>query len=75
MPLRKYRSVEDMPHAALRERGDPANLRIACELSATAIRFAPRRFPAGVHKYRSIALAHERRESWERSTDPRRASR
>ena len=69
MPLRKYRTVDGMPEAAFREARHPSNLRIACELSTTALRFAPRRFPSGVHRYRSITLANERRESWERSSD------
>ena len=67
MPVRKFRSVEDMPEASFREAGDPSNLRIACELSTTAFRLALRRFPSGVHRYRSVALASEQRESWERS--------
>jgi hypothetical protein len=68
MPVRKYPSVEGMPQAAFREAGDPSNLRIACELSTTASRLAPRRFPPGIHRYRSIALASEQRELWERSS-------
>ena len=68
MPVRKYRSVEDMPSAAFRTPLDPVNLRLACEVSTTALRFAPRRFPPGVHRYRSIAEAAERREAWERSS-------
>ncbi len=71
MPVRKYRSVEDMPPAAWRRPLDPANLRLACEVSSTALRFAPRRFPPGVHRYHSIAEAAERRDEWERSPDPR----
>jgi hypothetical protein len=67
MPVRKYRSVEDMPQAALRDPLDPRNLQMACELSAVAVRLAPRRFPAGVHRYRSVAAASEQRELWERS--------
>jgi hypothetical protein len=67
MPVRKFRSVEDMPEASFREAGDPSNLRIACELSTTAFRLALRRFPSGVHRYRSVALASEQRELWERS--------
>ena len=35
----------------------------------TASRLAPRRFASGVHRYRSVALASEQRESWERSSD------
>ena len=71
MPVRKYRSIDAMPLAALGEPRDPSNLRIACELSITASRLAPRRFPAGVHRYRSVALAGEHRELWERSSDGR----
>lgn len=68
MPVRKFRSVQQMPPAALfREPLDPANLQLACELSSTALRLAPRRFPPGVHRYRSITEASERREAWERS--------
>jgi hypothetical protein len=67
MPVRKYHSVEDMPAASARPRLDPANLRLACELSETAFRMAPRRFPAGVHRYRSIGAAAEARQAWERS--------
>ena len=74
MPVRKYRSVEEMPSPAPLTPLDPANLEIVCELSATAIRLAPRRFPAGVHRYRSIAEARERRDAWERSPDSFRVS-
>ena len=68
MPVRKYRSVEEMPQAALRPRLDPRNLELACELSATAARLAPRHFPRGVHRYRSVAAAAEARERWEASS-------
>jgi hypothetical protein len=66
MPLRKFRSVDEMPNAAFRPPLDPDNLRLAFRLSATALRLAPRRFPAGVHKYRSVMEAWQRREAWER---------
>ena len=66
MPVRKYRTVEAMPQAGLRRPLDPANLRLACDLSETAVRLAPRRFPVGVHRYRSVAEAAEQREAWER---------
>ena len=68
MPVRKYRSVEEMPQAALRPPLDPANLRLACDLSEMASRLAPRRFPPGVHRYRSIAMANAQRAVWERSS-------
>jgi hypothetical protein len=66
MPVRKYRSVADMPQAAFRRPLDPRNLELACELSMTATRLAPRRFPPGVHRYRSVTAAVQRRELWER---------
>ena len=67
MPVRRFRSVADMPDAAGRPPLDPRNLEIACELSALALRLRPRRFPAGVHRYRSIDAASEARARWERS--------
>jgi len=66
MPVRKFRSVEQMPAAAFRQPLDPSNLRLACDLSSTAIRLAPKRFPRGLHRYRSVADASARREEWER---------
>ncbi len=67
MPIRKYRSVADMPDAASRPPLDPGNLELACDLSTAAMQLAPRRFPPGVHRYRSIVAARARREDWERS--------
>ena len=68
MPVRKYRSVAEMPQAALRQPLDPVNLEIACELSAIAARLSPLRFPPGVHRYRSIVDARDQRSEWERPT-------
>jgi hypothetical protein len=65
MPLKKYRSVEEMPSALWSERLDPRNLRRAGDVSALAARLHPRRFPAGLRKYRSIEEASEAREGWE----------
>jgi len=70
MPVRRFRSVGDMPQALFRPPLEPRNLELACELSSTAARLAPhgpRRFPRGVHKYASVAEAVSRREAWERS--------
>ena len=68
MPVRKFRSVEEMPPAAFFAPLDPRNLELACELSAVAVRLRPHQFPPGVHRYRSVAAAGEQRESWERSS-------
>ena len=67
MPVRKFRSVEAMPAAALCEPLDPANIALACRLSNLADRLHPRRFPRGVHRYRSVDEACRARESWERT--------
>lgn len=69
MPVRKFRSVADMPEAAFRDPDDPDNIRLACRLSDLAFRLHPRRFPRGVHRYRSIEEAHLARARWERVGD------
>jgi hypothetical protein len=54
MPIYKFRSVEEMDAHTWRAPGDPAlyqAIRFTWEL---ARRTNPRRFPRGVHKYRSI---------------------
>jgi hypothetical protein len=65
MPLRKYRSVEEMRSPTWSEPLDPDNLRRAGDLSAFAARLHPRRFQAGLHKYRSVEEASAARERWE----------
>lgn len=68
MPVRKFRSVADMPPAALCAPLDPANIALACGLSDLAAGLHPRRFPNGVHRYRSVEAASLARETWERSS-------
>jgi hypothetical protein len=68
MPVRKFRSVEEMPAAAFRPPLDPPNIALACRLSQLATRLRPRRFPAGVHRYRSVEAAATARDAWERQT-------
>jgi hypothetical protein len=65
MPIRKYRSVEEIPSPAWSNPLDPANLRQAGEMSALAARLHPRRHPAGLYKYRSVEEAGEARRDWE----------
>jgi hypothetical protein len=65
VPLRKFHSVDEMPPAPWREPLDPRNLRLACDLSALATRLRPRRFPPGLHRYRSVEEATRCRERWE----------
>jgi hypothetical protein len=65
MPVRKFRSIDEMPSPPPREPLDPDNLRIALELSTLALRLHPRPFPPGIHKYRSILDASRARAAWE----------
>jgi hypothetical protein len=67
MPVRKYRSVEDVPSNAVMEDVSPATaLRMAFSLSTLALRLAGWRPPSGVHKSRSLAEAQALRQAWER---------
>lgn len=68
MPVRKFRSVDAMPAAAPCAPLDPANIALACRLSDLAGGLRPRRFPRGVHRYRSVEAASRAREAWERDS-------
>lgn len=54
MPVRKYRSVADMPAGRRLEPMRAENLRIACELSELALSLHAYELEPGVRKYRSI---------------------
>ena len=69
MPVWKFRSVAEMPPAAVCAPLDPANVALACRLSELAARLHPRRFPEGVHRYRSVEAASLARDTWERRGD------
>lgn len=66
MPVRKYRSVAEMPGARPLRPLDADNLRIACELSELAYGLHPWRFEPGVRKFRSIEEANRHRQAWEK---------
>jgi hypothetical protein len=63
MPVRKFRSVAEMPQPALPPL-DPRNLKLACELSTVATRLRPLQIPPGVYKHRSLEEAQRLRRSW-----------
>jgi hypothetical protein len=65
MPLRKYRSIEEMPKPPRGRPFDPGNLAHALSLSELCYRLRPWRFPRGVHKHRSIEQANLQRKEWE----------
>lgn len=53
MPIRKFRSVEEMTPLPDRRPFDPENLRLAIAWSHAAMALHPVRKTPGVHKYRS----------------------
>lgn len=66
MPVFKYRDVNEMPDDTWHEPGSP-ELFVAIRASwQLAERLGRPRFPAGVHKHRSIEDAETLRELWER---------
>ena len=67
MPVRKYRSVYEMPGVRPLRPLDADNLRIACELTELARGLRPWRFKPGVRKFRSMEEANSWRQAWERS--------
>lgn len=66
MPIRKFRSLEEMEVSWLRP-GTPEHSRSIQAVLALVSMFAPkRRLPPGVFKYRSVQEADAQREFWER---------
>lgn len=71
MPVRKYRSIEDVPSALILDDGDASEaFRLACELSELTARLSGWNPPSGVHKFRSLEDAQAQRLAWERAARP-----
>ena len=66
MPVRKYRSVAEMPGAQPLPALHPDNLRVACDLTELAYGLHPWSFEPGVFKYRSVDEANTHRHEWEK---------
>lgn len=67
MPVKKFRSVEEMEGNTWREPGDPELFRAIKATWDFADRTLRPRFPPGVYKHRSIEAAEELREEWARA--------
>ena len=67
MPVHKFRSIEEMKRRTWREPGDPSLYRSIRLILDIGRRTRPRRFPAGVHKHRSIEALNARTERWSES--------
>jgi hypothetical protein len=70
MPVRRFRSVEEMTAPLRVPPLEGAGLRSAVGLSRICLTLDGRRRPAGVHKYRSAEDAWQSRLQWERSRPP-----
>ncbi len=65
MPVRKFRSLQEMEDALWRQPGDPELERAIASVWDFAARTCQRTFPPGVYKHRSIEAAERLREEWE----------
>lgn len=65
MPVRKFRSVEEMPEAGWMDPDDPGLIDAIRECWALAAKLSPIRFPPGVYKRRSIEELNAATEAWE----------
>lgn len=65
MPVKKFRSVEEMDDDIWREPGSPELFRAIREVWEFAERTIQPRFPPGVHKHRSWEEMEAQRERWE----------
>lgn len=64
MPVRKFRSVEQMDGAAWRTPGDPALFRAIAALWDLGARTSRRRYPPGVHRHASVVEMQRVQERW-----------
>ena len=67
MPVRKFRSVEEMEGPLWHQPGDPALYRAIRNVWGLAHRTLQPRFPPGVHKHRSIEAMNEQQEAWDQA--------
>lgn len=65
MPIRRFRSVEEMEGPHWYEPGDPALYRALRRVWALHARTLRPRFPPGVYKHRSIEEMNAQQERWD----------
>jgi len=64
MPIRRFRSYEEMKVPRWREPGDPELFRAMAALWELARRTRTRRYPPGVHRHASIEEMQHVQEAW-----------
>ncbi|OGA51952.1 MAG: hypothetical protein A3G25_14880 [Betaproteobacteria bacterium RIFCSPLOWO2_12_FULL_63_13] len=68
MPVRKYRSIYEMPDETWREPGDPLLYRAIREVWDFGRRTSGRRYRPGVYRFRSIEEMDVAQSDWGRAT-------
>jgi hypothetical protein len=71
MPVRKYRSIYEMPDETWREPGDPALYRAIRQVWDFGRRTSRRRYRPGVYRFRSIDEMDAAQGEWDRATATR----
>lgn len=65
MPVRKFRSLQEMEDALWRRSDDPSLAAAIAGVWDFADRTCPRHFPPGLYKHRSLEEAQRLRDDWE----------
>jgi len=65
MPVRRFRSVEEMDGPRWYHPGDPALFRALRRVWALHARTVRPRFPPGVHRHRDLASMNALQEAWD----------
>jgi hypothetical protein len=64
MPVRRFRSAEEMNQPRWREPGDPALVRAIASVWGFGQRTVARHFPPGIYRHRSIESLNEQTDAW-----------
>lgn len=65
MPIRRLHSLQEAEDTLARDPDDPRLWSNIAALWDFSDRLAPRSFPPGVHKHRSLEALNRQRENWE----------
>ena len=64
MPVRRFRSIEEMEHPRWRDPGDPELYRTIARLWDFGRRTARGRLPSGVYRHRTVEALGAQTERW-----------
>ena len=65
MPVKKFRTLEEMEDSLWRQPGDPQLWRAIASVWSFAEQTCPRHFPPGVYRHCTIEEAESQRDVWE----------